>query len=409
VVLIGGELEPERGKKMGNKIKRAIVDGYRIGLKDLLDFARDRMRLVMWIIMPFFMMVMMGYIFPSENVLSHILLGIVNQDQGGMGGELAQMLGELKMGESQSFILVSVDNPTEAKERIKKQELNGAVVIPEDFSAKIGQGEQANITIITDQSNPQISSLLSNMLERVMAEMSSGMGTQKVQALVPNVSHPEAVVKPFTVQEEGIVPGKPNYFQFMAPGIMAMVVMMAVMTGLAGSIARERELGTLDGILAAPISRLSIILGKSLSQTIRGLLQGMVVLVLAILLFGVAVHGGIPLVMFLLILGIFSFVGLGVLISAISTEQETAMTIMMTLQFPMIFLSGAFFPIQQMPGWLQAVSQVIPLTYAIQALRKVIILGAGLPLVTTEVIILASFGAVMLIVAVPLFNRAVTR
>jgi ABC-2 type transport system permease protein len=288
-------------------------------------------------------------------------------------------------------------------------ELNGAVIIPEDFSAKIAQGEQANITIVTDQSNPQISSSLSNMLERVMTEMSSGIGAQKVQALVPNVSHPEAMVKPFTVQEEGIVPGKPNYFQFMAPGIMAMVVMMAVMTGLAGSIARERELGTLDGILAAPISRLSIILGKSLSQTIRGLLQGMVVFVLAILLFGVAVHGGIPLVMFLLILGIFSFVGLGVLISAISTEQETAMTIMMTLQFPMIFLSGAFFPIQQMPGWLQAVSQVIPLTYAIQALRKVIILGAGLPLVTTEVIILASFGAVMLIVAVPLFNRAVTR
>ncbi len=393
------------------KIRRTIVDGYRIGYKDLLDFARDRMKLITWFIMPLFMMVMMGYIFPSENVLSGIPLGVVEHDQGALGGEVEEMLDELKMGENQEepFIIVALEGVDDAKERIKRRELNGAVVIPEDFSAKINQGEQATITIITDQSNPQLSTLLGQMLGQTMEMLSSELGAERVKDLMPDLANPQATVKPFTVNKEGIVPGKPNYFQFMAPGIMAMVVMMAVMMGLAGSIARERELGTLDGILAAPISRLSIILGKTFSQTVRGMVQGFIVLILAILLFGVVVHGSIPLMMLVLILGIFSFIGLGVLISAISTEQETAMTIMMTLQFPMIFLSGAFFPIQQMPGWLQSVSQVIPLTYAIQALRKVMILGAGLPSMMSEVIILAAFGAVMLVVAIPLFNRAVTR
>jgi ABC-2 type transport system permease protein len=179
--------------------------------------------------------------------------------------------------------------------------------------------------------------------------------------------------------------------------------------GLPGAIARERELGTLDGILVAPAARLSIILGKTFAQTVRGLLQGMLVLGLAMLLFGITVHGSILLIIFLLILGVFSFIGLGVLISAISSQQETAMIIMMSLTFPLFFLSGAFFPIQQMPSWLQGVSQIIPLTYVVQALRKVIIFDAGLPAVTTEVIILASFGAVMLLIAVPLFNRIITR
>ena len=138
-------------------------------------------------------------------------------------------------------------------------------------------------------------------------------------------------------------------------------------------------------------------------------MQAGIVLGLAMLLFGVVVHGNLLLVAILLILGVFSFVGLGVLISAIATEQETAMTIMMTLQLPMLFLSGVFFPIQQMPAFMQGISKAIPLTYTITALRKVIVLGAGIPEVLTEIIILVGFGAVMLAIAIPVFNRVISR
>jgi ABC-2 type transport system permease protein len=195
----------------------------------------------------------------------------------------------------------------------------------------------------------------------------------------------------------------------MAPGIIAMVVVMAVMIGLAASISREKELGTLDGILVAPISRLCIILGKALSQTTRGLLQGSIVLLLSIFLFGVKIYGSIPLVALLLFLGVFSFIGLGILISAIAAEQETAMTIMMTLTFPMIFLSGVFFPIEQMPAFMQIISRILPLTYAIEALRKVIILGAGISSLIKELTILLTFGVITLAIAVPVFKRIITR
>jgi ABC-2 type transport system permease protein len=394
---------------MLKRIKQTIVDSYRLGYKDILDFIRDRMMLIAFIIMPLFMMVMMGYVFPSQSSLKDIPLGIVDQDTGLIGNTIVESLTQMKLGEGQqpTFHLTTVSSADSAIEQIKSQQLSGAVVIPENFTTTIASGQQETVTIIADQSNPQLSSTLTTLLNQILDSMSTYAGTQQVAKLLPQSSNPAALVKPFTVQTQGIVPGEPNYFQFMAPGIMAMVVMMSVMTGLAASIAREREEGTLDGILVSPINRLSIILGKAFAQTARGLLQAAIILVLATLLFGVVIHGNLLLVVLLLILGVFSFVGVGVLISALAQRQETAMTIMMTIQFPMLFLSGVLFPVQQMPEWIQAISKTVPLTYACQALRQVMTLGVGIQEVIGPILILVGFGILTLAIAIPAFQRVV--
>jgi ABC-2 type transport system permease protein len=206
-----------------------------------------------------------------------------------------------------------------------------------------------------------------------------------------------------------VVPGTPSYFDFIAPGIMAMTVMMSVMTGLPVAISQEKEIGTLDGMMVAPINRLSIILGKTLAQTARGLLQGTIIFVLATVLFHVTIQGNILLVFGLLLLGVFSFVGLGIVITSFAKDQETAQMMMMTLMFPMMFLSGVFFPIQQMPWYMQDISRVLPLTYSAQALRKVMVLGAGIPDITTELTVMIVFGVIMTAIAVPVFRRMMTR
>jgi len=218
-----------------------------------------------------------------------------------------------------------------------------------------------------------------------------------------------AMITPYNIKSEGIVPGEPNYFQFVAPGIIAMVVMMALMTGLPHAISYEKDIGTLDGMLAAPINRLSIILGKVMAQTVRGMIQGFIILILAVALFGVVIEGNILLVIFLILLTVFSFVGLGILITSFTENEETATMVMMTLMFPMMFLSGVFFPLQQMPWYMQGLAQFLPLTYATTALRKVMVLGADIPAVSTEVLILLAFGIVLLAIAVPMFRKAMSR
>ncbi len=161
---------------------------------------------------------------------------------------------------------------------------------------------------MTDQSNPQVSATIQTLLSSVFGEMGTAAAQQNVQALNPMITANEslAIVQPYNVQTQGVVPGKSNYFDFLAPGIMAMVVMMSVMTGLPAAISQEKEIGTMDGMMVAPINRLSIILGKALSQTARGMIQGIIILILAILLFGVTIQGSIILVFGLLLLGVFS-------------------------------------------------------------------------------------------------------
>jgi len=393
---------------------RFFSDSGQVTKKDLKDFYRDRARIISFIIMPLFMMIMVGYVFPSQSSLKDVPIGVVNLDNGAVSGQVVSVLTNLTAQDSTKKVMIvkPVQDEAAVKELIQKQDLSGAIVIPKGFSNGLLKDHiQQKITIITDQSNPQISSILTTMLGQVFNQMGKQMSTIAIKTTVGtklNNDTVTALVTPMVVESKGLVAGKPNYFQFVAPGVIAMVTMMAVLMGLAGSIAREKEQGTMDGVLVAPISRFSIIMGKTGAQTVRGLLQGAVVLLLAMTLFHVKVYGNFLLMLLVIILGILSFVGLGILVSAAVEEQETAMTIMMTVTFPMLFLSGAFFPTQQMPGFMQAISKCVPLTYEVQALRQVVVLGAGLSEVMKPILILLGFGVVTLAISIPAFKRVIT-
>ena len=396
--------------------KTLLSHSLRIAWKDLVELFRNRLGLVLLILMPLFMMVMVGFIYPSNgNSVSNLPVALVNEDAGYGNSTIASQtfIMGLQQINSQTgmFVLSNASSMGDIKDMVQRGDLDGGIVIPSNFTASILSGEQGTLIIVTDQSNPQISATIQAVLSGVFDQMGTMLAQQNVQALNPavNASNSLAIVKPYNVQTEGVVSGTPSYFDFIAPGIMAMTVMMSVMTGLPVAISQEKEVGTLDGMMVAPINRLSIILGKTLGQTARGLIQGIIILALAVGLFGVTIHGSILLVFGLLLLGVFSFVGLGIVITSFAKDQETATMLMMTLMFPMMFLSGVFFPIQQMPWYMQSISKVLPLTYASQALRKVMVLGAGIPAISTELTILIVFGAIMTAIAVPVFRRRMTR
>ncbi len=393
---------------------RIIKHSLWIAWKDLLDLWRNRLALVMIVMMPLFMMVMVGYIFPSSSSISHEPVALVNEDVGfyddkTMSEMFIRTLGDIN-NKTGMMDLTTSTSFEEIRTKIQDGELLGGILLSQNFSMNLMTGKQATITIVTDQSNPQMSMLIQSALTQTIELMGTQMAMYTLNETyqVPS-NHTLAIIKPYTVQVKGIVAGEPSYFDFVAPGIMAMTVMMSVMTGLPHAISHEKEAGTLDGMLAAPINRLSIILGKTIAQTTRGVTQGLILLGLAVLLFGVTIQGNILLVLLLLLLAVFSFVGLGILITSFAKDEQTATMVMMTLMFPMMFLSGVFFPIQQMPWYMQDIAHCLPLTYATTALRKVMILGAGISAITTELTILIGFGIVMLAIAVPLFKKAMTR
>jgi ABC-2 type transport system permease protein len=392
-----------------------LKHSFRIAWKDLMELFRNRLGLVLLVVMPLFMMVMVGFIYPSNGASINSPIALVNEDAG---------FNNLTVP-SQTFITVfqGINNQTgmltltnassmaEVKDMVQRGELGGGIIIPSNFSKSVYSGEQGTIIIVTDDSNPQIAQMIQGVLTAVFDNMGTMQAQQQLQMMNPtlNATTSLAAVKPYNVQTVGVVAGNPSYFDFIAPGIMAMTVMMSVMTGLPVAISQEKEIGTMDGMMVAPINRLSILLGKTIAQTARGLIQGVIILVLAVGIFGVAIQGSILLVFALLLLGVFSFVGLGIVITSFTKDQETAQMLMMTLMFPMMFLSGVFFPIAQMPWYMQDISKVLPLTYASDALRKVMVLGAGIPQISTELIILIAFGIVMIAIALPVFRRMMTR
>jgi ABC-2 type transport system permease protein len=110
-----------------------------------------------------------------------------------------------------------------------------------------------------------------------------------------------------------------------------------------------------------------------------------------------------------MLLTVFSIVGLGILITSLTGAEETATMILMTLLFPMMFFSGVFFPLQLMPSYMQVIAQFFPLTHAVTALRRVVVLGAGIAAISTDVIILFCFGFVFLLAALFVFEWAMKR
>jgi len=383
-----------------------------IAWKDLLDFSRNRMGLVMLIVMPLFMMGMVGFIFPSNGNPSNVPVALANLDAGHGNSSLsAKFVTQLEAANNKSKMmdLSTVPSADDVKTAIQNGDKNAGIVIGKNFTSDVTAGKQGDITIVIDQSNPQMSMLMQTALTQVIQQMGSQTAMHSLnQTYKTPLNYTLSQITPYKIGSTGIVPGQPNYFQFVAPGIMAMVMMMSLMTGLPHAISYEREVGTLDGMLVAPVHRISVIGGKVIAQTTRGMIQGVIILALAVILFGVVINGSVALVIGLMLLSVFSFVGLGILITSFTSTEETANMIMMSFMFPMMFLSGVFFPLQQMPQFMQIVARFLPLTYAVTALRRVVVLGAGVPAIATDIVILFGFGIVLLSVALVMFERAVT-
>ncbi|MGA2884355.1 MAG: ABC transporter permease [Halobacteriota archaeon] len=395
-------------------VRSGIRHALWIAWKDLLDISRNRMGLVMLILMPLFMMGMVGYIFPSNSGMSNVPVALVNLDAAQGNASLStKFVAQLNALNNKTGMmdLSTVGSATDVKSNIQNGQQSAGIIIGSNFTSDLKTGKQADVTLVLDQSNPQTASLIETQLTQAIEQMGTQTATYGLnQTYKTPLNYSLAQVAPYNVQTTGIVPGQTtNYFEFVAPGIMGMVVMMSLMTGLPHAISFEREVGTLDGMLAAPVHRMSILGGKVIAQTTRGMMQGIIVLALSIVLFGVVVQGSIALILGILLLGVFSLVGLGVLITSFTSTEETATMIMMTLTFPMMFLSGVFFPISQMPQFMQVIAQFLPLTYTISALRQVVVLGVGVPAISRDIVILFGFGIVLLSAALVAFEHAMKR
>ncbi|MCW4034219.1 MAG: ABC transporter permease, partial [Candidatus Bathyarchaeota archaeon] len=210
--------------------KKMISNSFRIAWKDTMELFRNRMGLVLLILMPIFMMAMVGFIYPSETSLNNVSISVVNEDTGFGGVDLSStFIMTLNTINDQAEMMTLSNAPSleEVKDMIQAGDTEGAIIISSDFTSNILNGEQGTITIVTDQSNPQMSAMIQAVLSEVFDQMGTALAQHNVAELMGiDLSQALAVVQPYDIQVERSEEG---YFTFVAPGIMAMTVMMSVM------------------------------------------------------------------------------------------------------------------------------------------------------------------------------------
>jgi ABC-2 type transport system permease protein len=392
-----------------NGLRHSVYISFRIAHKDLLDFWKAKMLIATFMMMPILLMSMFGFMFPptTSNPYKNAPIAMIVDDDGSLAISVANQFKEIAASTAM-FKVQDFANYQSAKDSIVTGSMKGVVVIPEGFTAALNSRRQASILITVDDTNPQMGSMIYQEAASIVSMISNALG-QSIISKMGNAGDPSFISEPISVQRVNFIGTRTNTFEFLAPGFMALTVVTGSLSGLGAAIAREKEQGTMDGIMVAPVPRNTIVAGKMMAQTVRGLIQAFLILGLSMLLFDVVVYGSLLVMVVVMLLGVASFAGIGIIATSIAPEQETAQMMMMLMQFPMMFLSGILFPMDQLPVWLQSIGRMLPLYYAADALRKVIVLNASLNQIVPDVAVLFLYSIVTLAVAIPVFNKAMAR
>jgi len=199
--------------------------------------------------------------------------------------------------------------------------------------------------------------------------------------------------------------GNISYLDFLVPAIIGMTVLFGCVFGMGEIVAGERERGELARLFMTPTSVATVIGGKIISKLVQETGRGIILIVAAIALFGIIINGSMVLTILLLILGALCFIGFGIMISARVSSQEDFMQSVMPITMPMMFVSGVFYPIETMPWIFQKIAYILPLTYVNDALRAVMLKGAGVGDIWLDIVVLLGFTAVFFALGVTQFNR----
>jgi len=202
--------------------------------------------------------------------------------------------------------------------------------------------------------------------------------------------------------------GTLDYRAYLAPGVMAQAAMfIAIFYGL--SVIWERDVGQLQRLLATPLSRVSIVLGKAAGACVRALVQALLLLVV-VAATGIGVRWnvlGVLGTLAMLVLGTAAFACMSMLLAAAVKERERFMGIGQLIMMPLFFASSALYPLKVMPGWLHVVARVNPLTYEVQGLRQMLVGVGGAGEVWLDFLVVAGFFGVMLAAAARAYPKAI--
>lgn len=347
--------------------------------KEFLHIFRDRWTSIVLLLLPVLMILLFGFGISTE--IKNTQFAVFDPAKDASTGAIIN-----KLKTSEYFTLEAyLNDPSDIESIFKEGKIGFVVVFSENFYQQLLHTRDAQILLIADGTDPNTASTLtqyaSGIIREYLFELNQGRE-------LPYQIHTDVKLL--------YNPTLKGAFSTV-PGVMGMILMLicAMMSSI--SIAREKELGTMEVILVSPMPPLMIILAKVMPYMAISLINFATVLILAVFVLDVPIAGSLVLLIFVSIIFIFVSLALGLLISSLVDTQIAALLFsVMGLMFPVIMLSGLMFPIENMPLLLQGLAQIIPAKWYISATRNIMIKGVGFFEISRELLVL-SFMAVFFI------------
>jgi len=363
--------------------------------KEFRQVVRDRRSLVLILVMPALLTILFGKA-TGGGQLRGIPVVILNQDN---SPESAVVTTALKRYD-EIRILGTVGTLQDAQDMLAHGSTKGAVVIPRDFKHRIESGETVEVELLLDGTDNASAPIVEGVVRRVIAHYNRDHAIQDLSERGVPPDRGLHLIRPVFIRSQIEYNPDLRYLTYIMPGVIGLTLQLLTVTLMAISIPRERERGTLDQLLASPITRTELILGKLLPYFLIALFNIATILYVADRGFGIPIANRLPLLLGLCALFVLSSLATGLLISSISRSQFQAVQLAVFYVLPVFMLSGAYAPIELIPNYVRPISYVFPLMYFARATRAVTLRGADVIAVWKDLIILAGFIVVYLYWAV---------
>lgn len=365
------------------KVTRRVLQGLR----------NDRRTLALIFVAPIFAMFIFGLAFSGE--VKGVKVIVVNHDQGVSasqeGGSFSLSQDIISNLDTDTLKLEYMDDRDEALGRVENGDAYAVIVFPAGFTAdavKASRGPSASsgavVELMLDKSNVNVANAitksLSDALQATMQELDGK--------------------SPVTVDAEEAVYGKDaRFIDFFVPGVMAFVVFVLTTLLTLVSFVSEKTTGTLDRLLATPISERGVVLGYATAFGIIGVIQSALLLVIAMVAFRIIIEGNVIMAFVAIALLAVVSQALGILLSSLARREAQAVQFFPFIMLPAFLLAGIFWPLEAIPAWLRPLSYLVPPTYAADACRSVMLKGWGLDKIWIDILALLGFAVAFLALA----------
>jgi len=368
-----------------------------IAWKETLKIRRSRQMLASIIVFPIMMLILYG--FGMRFDVSGVPLAVLDYD-----GSQASRAFTRRFFASNYFVRAAdVSSYEEMQKLLDSSAARIGMIIPPDFGRKIRLHEKVAVQTLVDGTDNNTAQIALGYFTGITQSYSVEILTEQLR----QISYPPPFAIP-ALQVVSRVWYNPDLLSshFVVPGIIAIIMMMvgAILTAI--TIVQEKEFGSIEQLIASPLRPLELVAGKLIPYLVLAMLDMMLIIAVAYVVFRVPIKGSFPLLFCMGLLYMADVLGMGVVVSTVAkTVQSAMMGAFLMSMLPAILLSGFVFPLENMPAVLQGLSYLVPARYFLEIIRGIYLKGTGLSTFWPQVVALAVFAALMLTISTLRFKK----